>query len=190
MKGGRGSANLYNFDASICQSGVKSKSVEALAENTTKNNFSIRFFRFPLHGLLDLATERCAVQLGLHVCFESIIYTTFLPKSESIIFICSTDPLKLLLKSVIQTRFGQMHRSTDPISPPISEKQSRFSSFYPVKKLCMISFKLTEHEVLWKLFYFVKISSPPLPLLPFKSPNGLLINSETGLTTQLNFSQS
>ena len=124
VKGGRGSANLYNFDASICQSGVKSKSVEALAENTTKNNFSIRFFTFPLHGLLDLATERCAVQLGLHVCFESIIYTTFLPKSESIIFICSTDPLKLLLKSVIQT--DVLAKCTDPQTlsapPPLKNK--------------------------------------------------------------------
>ena len=66
---------------------------------------------------VDAAIERSALRLQL--CFESVIRTMFLPKSESTTFIGSADPLKLLLKPAIRAEiFTQIRRSADPSTLP------------------------------------------------------------------------
>ena len=55
----------------------------------------------------------------LELCFQSIIRTTFLPKSESIIFIGPADPLKFLLKSAIRRRFLAKSTDTQTLSLPL-----------------------------------------------------------------------
>ena len=64
---------------------------------------------------VDAAIERSAVRLQL--CFESVIRTIFLPKSESITFIGTADPLKLLLKSAIRMKFWAKSADPPTLSP-------------------------------------------------------------------------
>ena len=102
---------------------------------------------------IDVAIKRSAVRLQL--CFESVIRTIFLPKSESITFIGYADQLKLLLKSAIRTKI--LAKSADPqtLSPsPFSLLIYCYISFLParvvadsLKRICASKWTITKNNI-------------------------------------------